>query len=249
MAEIVENENIGELEAVENLQQETSEPKVQELPEKYRGKATEDLVKMHQEAEKLISRQAQEVGEVRRLADELLKSQFSNTPEKQKPKEVDFFEDPKEAIRYAIENNPHVIEAGKNALKSNQLMAKQSFEKSHPDAMELVNDSEFINYVKSSPVRMELFKRADNYDVDSANELFGNYKLTKATKQAQGKEIEHAERDKAIKSVSVDTGGSGDTGKKVYSSSALRLLQIRDRAKYDSMQDEILAAYREDRVR
>ena len=47
-----------------------------EIPEKYKGKNLEDIVRMHQEAEKLIGRQAQEVGEVRRLADELLKQKL-----------------------------------------------------------------------------------------------------------------------------------------------------------------------------
>ena len=34
------------------------------IPDKYSGKSLEDIVNMHQEAEKLIGRQAQEVGEV-----------------------------------------------------------------------------------------------------------------------------------------------------------------------------------------
>ena len=44
-----------------------------DIPEKYRGKSLDEVVKMHQEAEKLIGKQAQEVGEVRKLADELIK--------------------------------------------------------------------------------------------------------------------------------------------------------------------------------
>jgi hypothetical protein len=36
----------------------TEEPKAEDLPEKYKGKSVEDIVKMHQEAEKLIGRQA-----------------------------------------------------------------------------------------------------------------------------------------------------------------------------------------------
>jgi len=67
------------------------------VPEKYRGKTLDDIVKMHQEAEKLIGKQAQEVGEVRKLADELIKHNLGNTPTatKEQEPEVDFFEDPK----------------------------------------------------------------------------------------------------------------------------------------------------------
>ena len=43
-----------------------------ELPDKLKGKTFQDVVKMYQEAEKVIGRQAQEVGEVRKLADKYL---------------------------------------------------------------------------------------------------------------------------------------------------------------------------------
>ena len=62
-----EAEPLGELEIEE------AKTTTQELPEKYRAKSLEEVVRMHQEAEKLIGKQAQEVGEVRKLADELLK--------------------------------------------------------------------------------------------------------------------------------------------------------------------------------
>ena len=65
-----ESEPLGELEA--------EEAKTNELPEKYRAKSLEEVVRMHQEAEKLIGKQAQEVGEVRKLADELLKQNLSS---------------------------------------------------------------------------------------------------------------------------------------------------------------------------
>jgi len=86
MALIDNNEELGtesELDAEDNKQQSslnaqaaqqqtTQAEQVTEIPDKYKGKNLQDIVKMHQEAEKLIGRQAQEVGEVRRLADELL---------------------------------------------------------------------------------------------------------------------------------------------------------------------------------
>jgi len=76
--------NIEELESeqVQEPEAQVEEPVVEEkpevvIPDKYQGKSVEDIVKMHQEAEKLIGKQAQEVGEVRRLADELLKRELS----------------------------------------------------------------------------------------------------------------------------------------------------------------------------
>ena len=39
-------------------QQATPEPQEPEIPDKYRGKSAEELVQMHQEAEKLLGRQS-----------------------------------------------------------------------------------------------------------------------------------------------------------------------------------------------
>jgi len=68
-----EKEEFGELE----IEEQKIEQKA-ELPEKYRDKSLDEIVKMHQEAEKLIGKQAQEVGEVRKLADELIKQNLGS---------------------------------------------------------------------------------------------------------------------------------------------------------------------------
>jgi hypothetical protein len=65
-------ETPSELEAEEAKLPEAVSDAKPELPDRYRNKSLEDIVKMHQEAEKVIGRQAQEVGEVRKLADELI---------------------------------------------------------------------------------------------------------------------------------------------------------------------------------
>ena len=83
----------SELDFVEQKKLEnTVEPASDDIPEKYRGKQLSDIIKMHQEAEKLIGKQAQEVGEVRKLADELIKQnlQGKQQPVKEEEPEVDF---------------------------------------------------------------------------------------------------------------------------------------------------------------
>jgi hypothetical protein len=63
MAEIqdidVESGEIGEIEAVE--EQKSAPATTPELPEKYRGKTIEEVVKMHRDAEELIARQAHQI--------------------------------------------------------------------------------------------------------------------------------------------------------------------------------------------
>jgi len=53
-----------------------------DLPEKYRGKSTAQIAKMHQELEKLNGRQAQEVGEHRKFVDEMLKRELLKNTDK-----------------------------------------------------------------------------------------------------------------------------------------------------------------------
>jgi len=258
MAEIVMDEEPGEIEAVEQqIQQEHEKKEVQqpELPEKYKGKALEDVVRMHQEAEKLISRQAQEVGEVRKLADELLKSQLTKKAEETKPQEVDFFENPQEAIRQAVASSPDVIQAKQYAVMAQQEQARQMLAQKHPDSMQLVQDDEFVEWVKSSPIRTQLFQMADAFDVNAADELFSTYKQLKAVKQSQvsqaEKEIEKATREKALNSASVDVSGTGESSKTIYRRAKLLEMQLRRPDEYRALADsgELAQAYMEGRVR
>ena len=99
-----DKEELGELE----IEEQKIEQKP-ELPEKYRDKSLDDIVKMHQEAEKLIGKQAQEVGEVRKLADELIKQNLSSKQQtRQEEPEVDFFENQQKAIQRTVDNHPDI---------------------------------------------------------------------------------------------------------------------------------------------
>lgn len=225
-----------------------------ELDMKYRGKNVSDIAKMHREAEKLIDRQAREVGEIRKLADELLRSQLMKPQQKEEVQpEVDFFANPQEAIRRAVENNPRVQAAEQRGLEVQRMYAQQMLMAKHPDMQKVVMDPEFQDWVKASRVRTQLFKQADDYDVDAAEELLTTYKLLnprKQERQAQPEvKIDKQARDQMVRAASVDTGGSGESGRKVYRRADLIRLKIRDPGKYDAMQDEISLAYSEGRVK
>lgn len=259
MAEIQELEQepaeIGELEAVEEA---TATPAVEqppaaepeELPEKYRGKSISEIARMHQEAERMIGRQAQEVGEVRRLADELLKSQLTPKPEAEKSQEVDFFENPQEAIRRAVESSPDVAAAKQYAQQAQRAQVKMQLQQLHPDMAQIVADQEFAQWVSGSPVRQQLMRHADqNFDLGAAHELLSTFKELRQLKQQRTASVDTAARDAALKSAAVETGGSGESSKKVYRRADLIRLKMHNPAKYESMQDEIMSAYSEGRVR
>ena len=76
-ANIIDDERLDddkELDNINDLQTEaeaTPEPTPAEddVPEKYKGKSTAEIVRMHQEAEKLLGKQSGEVGELRSVVD------------------------------------------------------------------------------------------------------------------------------------------------------------------------------------
>jgi hypothetical protein len=241
------SEEVGELETVEQqIKQAEVEP---ELPVRYRGKSADELIKMHQEAEKLIARQGQEVGEVRKLADELIKSQLAPKPKVEEVKPVDFFENPQEAIRQQIENNPRVMAAEQYARQAQTESAKRTLNQIHPDVQQIVQDQDFRNWIAGSKVRQQLFQAADNYDLDAANELISTYKELRSVKQQRDAAVDNTARDATLKQVAVDTGGSGESTRKVYRRADLIRLKMRDPDKYASMQDEIMDAYSQGRVK
>jgi len=239
-----EPESLGELE--------TEEAKTPELPEKYRAKSLEEVVRMHQEAEKLIGKQAQEVGEVRKLADELLKQNLGAKQQQQTQDEpeVDFFENPQKAVQATIDRHPDVLAARQAGLDFKRMQIQQKLAQDHPDYSQVVNDAGFQEWVKSSPVRVELFAKANgDFHYDSANELLSTYKELRGVKAQQASTADSASRTKSMKAAQVDVGGSGESSKRVYRRADLIRLKMTDPARYEALNDEILTAYSEGRVR
>jgi hypothetical protein len=247
----------GQPEAVDN-----AEPAVEELPEKYRGKSAIEIAKMHQEAEKLIGRQANEVHEVRSLADQLLKQQLeSNKKVQQQPieesLEEDFFADPKQAVNRQVEKHPAVIEARQAALEMKKMKTAQQLSAKHPDFVTIAQDNGFQDWVKASAIRLNLFAKADaEYDFEAADELLSTYKEIKQIKAqqvvqqtAQSNEVEAKAQKTAMKAATVDVGGAGESSRKVYRRADLIKLRMTDPDRYEQMADEIMSAYAEGRVK
>ena len=237
--------------------QEPPKQEAEELPEKYKGKSVAEIAKMHQEAEKMIGRQAQEVHEVRSLADQLLKQQLESKATKQpteQTQEEDFFADPQAAVSRTVDQHPAVLEAKKASLELKRMQTAQQLNAKHPDFMEIAQNAEFQNWVKASPIRIDLFTKADaEFDFPAADELLSTYKELKqirATQQAeQVKAVETKAQDTALKAASVDVGGSGEVSRKIYRRADLIKLKMTDPDRYMALQDEIMEAYATGRVK
>ena len=239
------DEEPNELEAVEQQQR-------PELPEKYRDKSLDEVVRMHQEAEKLIGKQAQEVGEVRKLADELLKQQLSQKQVKpaQEETDIDFFENPQKAIQNALENHPDIKAAKQASQQMRQMNLQNQLTNKHPDFGTIVQDGDFIEWVNASPVRMRMYEDADtNYNFETADELLSTYKQIKGVRSQEVSDAGKQSRTKALKAAGVDVGGSGETSKKTYRRADLIRLRMTDPDRYEQLGDEIIKAYNEGRVK
>jgi len=254
-----------ELELEEEVVEEQQEPEVEEatpepeIPEKYRGKSLADIVKMHQESEKLIGRQAQEVGEVRKLADELLKRELSQKKsiepqEEETDDSLNYFEDPAGAVNKAVENHPAIQQAKQQAFEYKQQQVSQKLRSEFPNFDEVIQDQRFFNWINASPVRTRLFTEAHSqYDYESAAELLSTWNAMNPVKEsAQDDQIvteSRKETTKNLKTAAVDTGSPAPSSRKIYRRSDLINLRLRDPARYEAMQDEIMAAYAEGRVK
>lgn len=240
---------VGELEAVEEqIEQQVEEAKSEdeEVPPQFRGKSFKDVAKYAYDMEKSLSRQGRELGELRKLTDDVIRSQLK-PKEEEKPKEVDFFENPEEAIKRAVESNPKVQAAEQYAVQAKQELTKRKLAEMHPDVGQILSDADFHKWVTSSPVRQQLLVQADKgYDLMAANELLSTYKELRKVRQP---EVDTKARDNALKTVGVDSGGSGESSRKVYSRRAIRELMVKNPSKFSAMREEIDAAYRDGRIK
>lgn len=241
-----EDETLSELEVTERKITDS------EIPEKYRAKSLEEVVKMHIESEKALSRKNNEMGEIRELADELIKQNLKSKqqPTPQEEPEVDFFENPQKAVQATIDRHPDVLAARQASADFKRMQVQQKLTKEHPDYSQVVGDPDFQSWVKGSPVRLGLYAKADaEFDYESANELLSTFKQLRGVQATKAEQTSTATRTKNMKAAQVDVGGSGESSKRVYRRADLIRLKMTDPSRYEALSDEIMQAYSDGRVR
>jgi len=253
-----EEDNVDEIETneVNEIQQEEVEqpPEQPSLPDKYQGKSLEEVVQMHQEAEKLLGRQSSEVGELRKVVDDYISSQTQSAPQPQhvEPEDdIDYFTDPQAAVNRAIENHPKIREAEQYTADYKKQSALAALNNKHPDMQEILADPKFAEWIKASKIRTQLFVAADQgYDADSADELFSLWKERKEVVQ-QTANIEKQGRKQQLKAASTGNakGSAEGSRKKVYRRADIIKLMKTDPERYQALSDEIFQAYAEGRVK
>ena len=256
---ITETQEVTQEVQTEETQQ--SEPKISD---KYAGKSMEEVIKMQQEAENLMNKQSNTLGEtkaelrkqqqlVQTLLDAQNKAKDTAPPEEPVAQEDNFFDDPVNAVNKAIENHPDVIKAREERVGNMQTHNLAALDKAYPNWQETVQDSTFQKFIGDSEARTEMFRLADTeYRSDLAIELFDWYSTTEMSKKTQeAKAGEKTRIQTDMKKTSSETRSSGDSvgGKKIYRRADLINLQVTDPNRYASLADEIHSAYAEGRVK
>jgi len=131
-----------------------SEP---DIPAKYAGKSMAEVIEMQQEAEKLMSRQADELGQQRKLVQSLLdaqnKANEAAPPDEPVIQEENFYDDPVSAVNKAIENHPDVIKAREERMCNMQKHNLEALDKAYPEWQKTVADSSFQKFIGDSATR------------------------------------------------------------------------------------------------
>ena len=229
----------------------TEEAEDNSIPDKYRNKSVEELVQMHQEAEKLVGKQSSEVGELRKVVDEYINQQTQLAQKQEPVEEVDFFAEPDKAVSNAIDNHPSVQEAKQMAQEYRKSSALAQLQTKHPDMNSILQDSKFMEWVSSSTMRTKLLKQADQqFDVEAADELFSTWKERQQLLGTTAK-AEESQRKQQVKAASTgsSSGSSEKASRKIYRRADIINLMRTDPARYQALSDEILKAYSEGRVK
>jgi len=258
-ADVEEQNTIEPDETLELQKAETQEP-AYEVPDKFSGKSVEDIVKSYQNLEQELGRKSQEIGELRNLSDSFLKAEISrNGPQTSQANENsnnetedDFFEDPSKAVNSLIEKHPRFQEFQEFQAKQSQDSSKVQLEQTHPDYVDIVQDTGFQDWVKASKFRVNLFEEADKYNYEAADELLTHWKeRSMIDKTAEVKQEQANSRKKALKTGKTESRSSSDStaGKKTYRRADLIRLKQNDPNRYADLADEIYEAYAEGRVK
>lgn len=240
-----------------------------QIPDKYQNKSVEDIIKMHQEAEKKASRLANEVAQTRKLADTLLDIKTPTAPVPKKDVTPvttdDLFSDPNTALQRTIENSSVAdkVDAAQKRLDNLETsLGRREFESAYPTYMQDVQDPAFQEWVAKNPARQGLLVAADRYDFNAARSLWdmwGEYKEISGNARQNAANSDRQNRIRAAKTVKSAAADSvDDNARPIYSRQKLMDLRIRAangderaRAKYESpeFQQEMVLAYQEGRVR
>jgi len=229
-----------------------------QIPDKFKGKSSEEIVQSYVELERDYGRRANEIGDLRRVNDQLLglqledgKASDSSRPEKQPLTSDDILGDPESAINRVLNDNKRLDQIEKTLTANAIAQKKAQFDVSHPNGVTVVNSPEFQDWLRASSVRTNLFNYANSqFDYDVGGELIDLFEAAKGAKNET--EAEKAAKSKKIsdmKDMSMEKGSTGEKAAMKFYREDIIDLRLNNPTEYDRLYPEIFKAYQEGRVK
>jgi len=240
-----DNEDVTDKEASSTL----------EVLPRFKGKTPAEISRAYEELETLHGRLANEVGDYRKMARDWLFNEQENSP-KGKGKatkeltDEDFIDKPADSVSTLVSDKIDPVTKRLDKMQVDLQVAE--FQRKNPDYMEIVSNPEFSEWVKASPYRTRLYQKADAMDLEAGTELLQGYReVQSASKQSKEAKDKGLDKEKQLRKISSEKGGSsgGSGKKKIWSSAYLINLKITNPDKYNSIQPEVMLAYQEGRVK
>jgi hypothetical protein len=215
----------------------------EQIPEKFKGKSIAEVIGSYTALESEFGRRNNEVGDMRKTLDSILKQQLDGN--------ADETEDDEDAasVEKALANSPTLKAVTDGLTEQHRLVARSEFDKVHPEAEKLIASKAFVKWVTDSPVRTNQFRTANTgYDYDTVSEMLGTYtELTTARKEKTA--VKREGTMKALETPNANGGGDTSASKrKVFKLSDLMKLRDTDPARYEKLGPVINKAYADGRV-
>lgn len=236
-------------------------PDVSEMPEKFKGKSVEDILASYENLEKELGRKANELGELRRVSDQLITRDLQNSQNNSRTvdkeeEELDadsFLENPVEAVTKIVQKALKPVE--ESAAETRREATLRALQEKHPKMLDTVADREFQDWVMASQSRQLLWGQASTGNYEVADELFTDWEARSGERESASSALKDQNHSELSDATAINRGsaneglaeGSG-TKKPTYSRAKLIRLQMENPQRYREMQPEIMEAYAEKRV-
>lgn len=237
------------------------EPAESAIPDKYRGKTVEDVIKMHTELESLYGRMANDLGTQRKLTDQLLELKREEDLRNNSPEPLpeitsgDLLDNPQETLdKYIEAKTSGTTNAALERVQALEAsLAQQQFATKHPDVNTVTASEEFQSWLSKNPLRMQAAQLAAQGDWNTADALLSDFKEFQALAQPQQPPNQNL---KAAQAASLESGKAsssavkGSTGPVISRADLMRLrLEKPDVYADPTFQAKIVQAYAEGRVK
>ena len=233
----------------------------QNVDPRFAGKSTEEIVNMYRNLESHSGRLASQLGEQKSMLNQLILGKRNddlsrNGGEPVKVNPTDLMVNPTEALDRYLQSReaPMVSQLQERLNQLESQLSQVNFSSKHKDADSVTADPAFANWVRQTPLRMQLAAEAAQDNYRSADLLLTEWNTARTS--SSGVSAATARAQELAAGLRLEGGNTGSesgnsprsAGAKQYRRADLIALRQSNPEKYDELGVEIFKAYKEGRV-